>query len=480
MNREQKPSIKLIKEKMIPVYAKPKKTLSWNKDVRNREIISESSIVSTPEESKPIKSTFKKNKVMPYSSTLNERKIEPKTTDRVKSASNHLQLFLEEFNKALEQEQQRKRDEESRQSLVEQAQQKLNKDKRDADVQLMKVMGEQISKAFMESYDGKEPPPVSTSELVSKTVSSMRKFTPKQDDDSGVSEQVKRELDAIRKATNDFKKVVTQLQVSGSSHGGGEVNLRFLDDVDTSNLADGATLVWDASKGKFVFGTAVVTPPGLFTQTNYNGPTSVINLPKVATTNSTFVYVNGVQLIPANGYSISSTLLTLADSVGPTDVVTVKVPSMTLQPGDSFQYIDVQNVGDGTQNTFTISPASTSNDSIVSINGVIQLPGTAYTIAGTTLTFTTPVSNGDIIDVRIPKLTSSTNTFSKVFDQFTGDGVQASYVLSTNTTTDEAFVAVNGITQIGGNSYNVSGTVLTFSTPVFAGDIIDVRIPKLT
>jgi hypothetical protein len=49
---------------------------------------------------------------------------------------------------------------------------------------------------------------------------------------------------------------------------------------------------------------------------------------------------------------------------------------------------------------FTLSEESTTAASIVSINGVQQIPVTAYAISGTTLTFTEAPDPGDSIDVR--------------------------------------------------------------------------------
>jgi hypothetical protein len=61
---------------------------------------------------------------------------------------------------------------------------------------------------------------------------------------------------------------------------------------------------------------------------------------------------------------------------------------------------DQQFTGDGATVSYTLSTASTSNATIVSINGVVQIPGLAYSVAGTTLTFSEPPLTTDVIDVR--------------------------------------------------------------------------------
>ena len=55
---------------------------------------------------------------------------------------------------------------------------------------------------------------------------------------------------------------------------------------------------------------------------------------------------------------------------------------------------------DGTNISYTLDYASTSEGIIVSINGTLQAPGTAYTVAGTTITFAEIPLVTDIISVR--------------------------------------------------------------------------------
>ncbi len=55
---------------------------------------------------------------------------------------------------------------------------------------------------------------------------------------------------------------------------------------------------------------------------------------------------------------------------------------------------------DGTNISYTLDYASTSEGIIVSINGTLQAPGTAYTVAGTTITFAEIPLITDIISIR--------------------------------------------------------------------------------
>ena len=71
----------------------------------------------------------------------------------------------------------------------------------------------------------------------------------------------------------------------------------------------------------------------------------------------------------------------------------------TIITADSF-------TGDASTVAFTLSESTTSAGCIVSINGVVQDPGSSYSVSGTTLTFTEAPQSGDNIDARI--LTTTT------------------------------------------------------------------------
>jgi hypothetical protein len=63
--------------------------------------------------------------------------------------------------------------------------------------------------------------------------------------------------------------------------------------------------------------------------------------------------------------------------------------------------------GDNSTVAFTLSDSQTTASCIVSINGVVQLPTTAYGVSGTTLTFTEAPLSGDTIEVRKITTTST-------------------------------------------------------------------------
>jgi len=83
--------------------------------------------------------------------------------------------------------------------------------------------------------------------------------------------------------------------------------------------------------------------------------------------------------------------------------------------------------GDDTTTAFTLSDSQTTASCIVSLNGVVQLPTTAYGVSGTTLTFTEAPATGDKIEVR--KLTT-TSTVTGL-----DDGTSAATVTATASAT---------------------------------------------
>ena len=87
---------------------------------------------------------------------------------------------------------------------------------------------------------------------------------------------------------------------------------------------------------------------------------------------------------------------------------TVGTPSFTVITDEQFN-------GDGACVIFTLAEASTTNSTIVSINGVVQVPTIAYSVGGVgsdELTFTEAPQTGDLIDVRVLTTTTQVTAIS--------------------------------------------------------------------
>jgi hypothetical protein len=67
---------------------------------------------------------------------------------------------------------------------------------------------------------------------------------------------------------------------------------------------------------------------------------------------------------------------------------------------------------DGTNTIFTLQGTATTSSVIVSINGVMQFPTLAYSVSGSTMTFTEPPAPDDVIDVRLLTTTSTVSSIT--------------------------------------------------------------------
>jgi hypothetical protein len=164
-------------------------------------------------------------------------------------------------------------------------------------------------------------------------------------------------------------------------------------DVDFSVNGDTVANVFyvDAGTGTASFGSATQTTNAVVA---FNA------------TNSILMPVGNTAQRPATGVTGMMRFNTITNSVEVYDNsewTAVGVPVFTVIDDQQFN-------GDGSTVAFTINSDQTTNSCIVSINGVLQIPTIAYSVSGTTLTFTEPPESGDIIDVR--QITTTTTVTS--------------------------------------------------------------------
>jgi hypothetical protein len=116
---------------------------------------------------------------------------------------------------------------------------------------------------------------------------------------------------------------------------------------------------------------------------------------------------------------------------------------------------DEQFNGDGACTEFTLANTSTTASTIVSINGVLQIPVSAYAVSGATMTFTEAPATGDLIDVR--RLTTTSTLLS-----ITNVSGNASLTVSdtTNIVTITGTANVVGDLTVSGNA-TILGNVAT-------------------
>jgi hypothetical protein len=155
------------------------------------------------------------------------------------------------------------------------------------------------------------------------------------------------------------------------------------DSVIVGNSATTGTLVPGA---KFMVNSSdsMMLPVGTISQRPSNqGQTDVAGMVRYSTTSNSFEFFNGTAWI---------------------------APSTVFTTITSQQFTPTNG-----QTVFTLNSAATTSSAMVSINGVVQIPGASYsyTISGTTLTFNdSTLTTTDIVDVRIISTTSTVTALS--------------------------------------------------------------------
>ena len=127
----------------------------------------------------------------------------------------------------------------------------------------------------------------------------------------------------------------------------------------------------------------------------------------------------------------------------------------------------------GSTTAFTLSQSvSSPNDCIVHIDGIYQTPTDAYTVSGTTLTFSSAPANTRKIVVYSVKAGVSGNNLN--IQTFSGDGSATSFTMSINPINENnTIVHIDGVYQQK-SSYSTSGTTLSFSAAPANGTTIEV------
>jgi len=133
----------------------------------------------------------------------------------------------------------------------------------------------------------------------------------------------------------------------------------------------------------------------------------------------------------------------------------VGVPAFTVIVADAF-------VGDGSTVAFTLSANSTTAGTIVSINGIVQEPTTAYSVSSTTLTFTEAPAVSDNIDARI--LTTTTTVTSI-------ENISGNAVVEVLDSADTVQITGNVI-PVTSNIYNLGSTSLRWNELFLQGSTI--------
>jgi len=173
---------------------------------------------------------------------------------------------------------------------------------------------------------------------------------------------------------------------------------------------------------------------------------------------------------------------------------------------------------DGSTTTFTLDyTVGTVNSILVQVDGILQEPTSSYTIAsgGTQIVFseaplatdttfiiylgigfdTAIISDASFTHTELAERAASNDKFliydtsasavktiqtsnivaSTVQRDYTGDGSDTTFTVTSGVTADNILVIVEGLVMLPATDYSVSGTTLTFTTAPSVGDKIDIR-----
>jgi filamentous hemagglutinin len=239
---------------------------------------------------------------------------------------------------------------------------------------------------------------------------------------------------------------------------------------------------------------SVININGASANTNFavNGTTA--NLIYVNATNNTIGFGNSATLVNAIASFNSTTSIVLptgntgvrpSNASSQTGMVRFNTTLNALEiydnthwtsvGGTTFTVIsDEQFNGDGSTVQFTLGSTQTTNSCIVSINGIVQIPGTAYSVAGTYptcyLTFTEAPAVADLIDVR--ELTTTTSVTSVANNsgnaQIAGNATAAQMDITGNLVMTNGTIFATNILNQGANGTGNIGNSSTYFNTIFA------------
>ena len=290
-----------------------------------------------------------------------------------------------------------------------------------------------------------------------------------------------------------------------------------LGDVDTSSTAPttGQVLKWngtvwapadDATSGGAGLDADTLDGQHGSYYLDYNNFTNKPTLATVATTGSYNDLLNKPTLFSGNYNDLTNlpTVPASIDDLTDVDITTVAPTVGQVLKWDGSNFIPADDSGgtgggggstyvelsvksdsytaDGATTNFAISQLINGDAyAVISINGVVQDPS-EYSISGSACTFTTAPSNGDNVEIRTFKASSTDVELRdyKVYKYTVTSNITSISGLDDNGNTltyDAGFVEVyiNGVRVVSGDDYGaINGTSISFNQTVFNGSVIEV------
>jgi len=295
-----------------------------------------------------------------------------------------------------------------------------------------------------------------------------------------IPDSLRKELDILKKSVADFHRFAQRHSQMG---GGGEVNLRYLDDVNRASISDGLYLRYDAATKKFVFDTpAGGTGPGGIGATGATGP---------AGSNGANGATGATGLVGATGLT-GATGITgttgpagsngINGATGATGLVGATGLSGTTGPAGATGASGLSGSAgiDGATGATGITGATGLGDT--GATGVQGATGITGSVGATGLTGATGIGATGATGVQgatgvigttgatgpMPALTYVTRTA-------TGNASTVNYTVTSGCSVHDVLVFLDGICQEPTSDYTISTTTLTFTTAPYSGAKIVIR-----
>ena len=121
----------------------------------------------------------------------------------------------------------------------------------------------------------------------------------------------------------------------------------------------------------------------------------------ISSASSLLVTIDGIDQKPSTNYSTSGATITFTSAPATSAEIEVRDLGIktSVRRGTGF-LLDTLTVSGSSTTTMTLSHEVPVNDVFIFINGVCQIPTSAYSVSGTTVTFAYALSDGDVVVAR--------------------------------------------------------------------------------
>jgi fibronectin-binding autotransporter adhesin len=264
--------------------------------------------------------------------------------------------------------------------------------------------------------------------------------------------------------TSNGSATVTTTATVGNLSTAGTVNATGNISGGNLNSNGAATVTGTATLGGLeVSGTGNIVGKTIIGNAALNSANTANAALAVGASTSVLIAVGNTAQRPSTGVTGMLRFNTSLDSLEyyDNDSWTSAGTTFTVIVADSF-------VGNGVANTFTLSQTSTTAATIVSINGIVQIPTTSYSVSGNVLTFTEAPEVSDVIDAR---LVTTTTTVTNITNASGNAIVEALDSSATIQITGNLLPAANVTYDLGSNTVRwndayFSGTSITLGNVI--------------